>query len=139
MLDLTDIEQRLRAMEAFYRQRAVRGLVGGAADMQQAMRQTTAYNDDTEATRAGTVAYVVTPDNDGSAALGDAVADVEAKNPGHSATARGRLRGEIGVIATVPTDYQEYLERLRAGQNAVIAPTFGVYVDELTARIAEGQ
>jgi hypothetical protein len=126
-------------MEAHDQQRAARGLAVGAQAMQATMQQTTAYNDDTGATRAGTVAYVVTPQDDGSAAVGDAVAAVEAENLGRSATGRGTLPGEIGVVATVPTDYQRHLEVMQAGAHAVLAPGLTAHADALTRHAAEGQ
>jgi hypothetical protein len=119
--------------------RARAGLAAGAADMQTAMRQTSAYNDDSGATRAGTVAYVVGAGSTGAAELGAAVSAVERENPGHAATAGGVLSGELGVVATIPTDYQQYLESERAGQNAVLAPALAAFADELTARAAEGR
>jgi gamma-glutamyl:cysteine ligase YbdK (ATP-grasp superfamily) len=138
-LDLSAIERALDDLVAFYEARARRGLTAGAADMQAMMRQATAYNDDTGATRAGSVAYVVSRQDSGGAALGDAVDAVEDKNPGESATASGTLRGDLGVVATVPTAYQRYLEVERAGENAVLGPALSAFADELTARAAEGR
>lgn len=131
-----------RFLDSFVEQvtaRARVGLAAGANDMQAAMRQTSAYNDDSGATRAGTVAYVVGPGATGAAELAAAVRAVEAENPGHGATAGGALAGDVGVVATIPTDYQRFLESERAGQNAVLAPALAAFADELTARVAEGR
>lgn len=137
--DFSAIDRFLDGFVAQALARAQAGLAAGAGDMQTAMRQTSAYNDDTGATRAGTVAYVVGPNTSGAAELGAAVSAVERENPGHAATAGGTLAGEVGVVATIPTDYQRYLESERAGQNAVLAPALAAFADELTARAAEGR
>lgn len=138
-LDLADIERGLREMEAFYRQRAARGLRAGAADMQATMRATTVYNDDTGATRAGTVAYVVGDGDSGASVLAEAVDAVEDKNPGSSATAPVTIDGDLGVVATIPTDYQEELEFANQGDRAVLGPALDLFADTLTARAARGR
>jgi hypothetical protein len=137
--DFREIDRFLDQFVAQATARAQAGLAAGARDMQTAMRQTSAYNDDSGATRAGTVAYVVGPGISGAAELAAAVRAVEGENPGHSATAGGTLAGDVGVVATIPTDYQRYLESERAGQNAVLAPALAAFADELTARVAEGR
>jgi hypothetical protein len=127
-------------MRELYAQRARVGLTAGAAELQATMRQTTAYNDDTGATRAGTVAYVVGPGETGGAALAVAVAAVERENPGRSATARGSIGpGTLGVVATIPTDYQRHLEVERAGAHAVIGPAMEAHANDLTRHAAEGR
>lgn len=143
----SDVTGALRGLEAFVaRQEAQirRGLQAAAADAQAAMQQTTAHGDVTGATRAGYRAYVVSDapvDQAGAlAALNSAVADVEARNPGHSATRDGQIGADSwGVILTCPTDYQRELETEHAGEKAVLAPTFAAYTDEFTARAAEGR
>lgn len=138
-VDLREVLARLDAYEAWATQRAARGLAGGAAEAEAAMQATQAHGDVTGATRVGYRAYVVGPGQDGAAELAGAVADVEAKNPGHSATSTGRLgEGNLGVIITCPTDYQYELEVENAGQRAVLGPTLDAYHGELTARAARG-
>jgi hypothetical protein len=143
----TDISGALKGLDAFVaRQEAKisRGLRAAASDAQSAMQQTSAHGDVTGATRAGYRAYVVGGSlGDQAAALqaiSSAIAVVEAKNPGHSATAEGHIGADSwGVVLTCPTDYQRELETENAGEKAVLAPTFAAYVDELTARAAEGR
>jgi hypothetical protein len=103
------------------------------------MQDTWAHGDQTGATRAGYRAYVVGAGDSGAETLADAVAAVDDKNPGHAVTAGGQLsQGNLGVVMTCPTDYQEKLEKEEAGKRAVLGPTMDAYRDELTARAARG-
>lgn len=144
MTDLTAVLRGLEAYVANTEAQISHGLRQAAADAQAAMQQTSAHGDQTGATRAGYRAYVVggTLLNEAAAvaALNSAVAAVEVRNPGHSATSEGTIGAESwGVVLTCPTDYQEKLEVENAGEKAVLAPTFAAYVDEFTARAAEGR
>ena len=138
-VDLTEVLASLDAYEAWAIERAMRGLQAVTDEAEAAMQGTLAHGDITGATRAGYRAYVVGPGQSGAAELASAVAAVEAKNPGHSATGGGQLgQGSLGVIFTCPTDYQQDLETEHAGQKAVLGPTLDAYRDELTARAARG-
>ena len=143
----TDITGALAGLEAFVAHTEAqirRGLSNAAADAQSAMQQTSAHGDVTGATRAGYRAYVVSASllDQASAlqALNSAVAAVEARNPGHSATSEISISAEsFTVVLTCPTDYQEKLETENAGEKAVLAPTLAAFTDEFTARAAEGR
>jgi hypothetical protein len=142
--DISDVLRGLDAWVEFQEAKIRRGLSNAAADAQSTMHQTTAHRDVTGATRAGYTAYVIGPtlvDQAGALqAINSAVAAVEAKNPGHSATAGLPIGDEsFGVVLTCPTDYQEKLETENAGEKAVLAPTFAAFADEFTARAAEGR
>lgn len=138
-VDISELLEGLDAYEAWAMQRAARGLAAVAEEAEQAMHATLAHGDVTGATRAGYRAYVVSPEQSGAGEIAAAVADVEAKNPGHSATSPGRLsEGSLGVIFTCPTDYQQDLEEEEAGKKAVLGPTWDTYRDECTARAARG-
>jgi hypothetical protein len=142
-----DVSDALRGLEAFVELQEAkirRGLRAAAADAQSAMQQTSAHGDVTGATRAGYRAYVVGGSLVDQAvalqAINSAVAAVEAKNPGHSATSDDTIGADSwGVVLTCPTDYQEKLETENAGEKAVLAPTFAAFQDEFTARAAEGR
>jgi hypothetical protein len=143
----TDVSGALHGLDAFVaRQEAKisRGLRAAASDAQSAMQQTSAHGDVTGATRAGYRAYVVGGSLVDQAvalqAISSAIAVVEAKNPGHSATSEGTIGPDSwGVVLTCPTDYQRELETENAGEKAVLAPTFAAFQDEFTARAAEGR
>lgn len=139
-LDVSNVLAQLDAYEDHCTDLATRGLRAGAQAARNDMATTAAHGDSTGATRAGYRAYVVTPADDGQAAIGGAIAAVEDKNPGHGAALGGRLgAGSIGVVITCPTDYQELLETENAGLRAVLGPTLDAYRDALTARAARGQ
>lgn len=138
----TDVSSALAGLDAFAERcmaQARAGLTAVAGEAETAMHNTTAHGDRTGATRAGYRAYVVGMGASGSAVIGEAVAQVEAKNPGHSATSTGTIGAQsFAIILTCPTDYQEKLETQQAGEKAVLTPTFAAFVDEFTARAAEG-
>jgi hypothetical protein len=136
--DIRELLARADAYEAYVLAQIQRGASAVAAEAEAAMHATLAHGDRTGATRAGYRAIVVGPGQDGAAELSSAAAAVEDKNPGHSATASGRLAGDVGVIFTCPTDYQQKLEEEQAGLKAVLGPTLDTYRDELTARAAKG-
>lgn len=143
----TDLSEVLRGLDGFVEHQEAqirRGLRAAASDATAAMCQTTAHGDVTGATRAGYTAFVVGPalvDQAGALqAINAAVRAIEDKNPGRSATSTGQIGAEsFGVVFTCPTDYQQDLEERNAGEKAVLTPTFAAYVDELTARAAEGR
>lgn len=119
---------------------AVEGARVGAQTLQDAARETGTYQNQSGATRAGTVAYVVGGGYDGSGLLHQAVAAAEQLNPGQTETHTAGTVGpdEIVVILTAATTYAGVLETRFAGQQAFIEPTMTAYANELTKGIAEG-
>lgn len=112
----------LDRLEAEIIEAALEGADAAAAHAQDVMRATTAYNNQTWATRTSTTAYVAGPGR--SPSLARAVAQVDARNPGHSEVSTIALPDDvIAVIMTVPTDYVIDLETRRGGRNAFIKPT----------------
>lgn len=136
--DIRELLARADAYEAHVLAQIRRGVAPAAQQAQNSMQATMQHGDVTGATRAGYRAIVVGPGQDGAAQIAEAAAAVEALNPGHAATAHGRLEGDVGVIFTCPTDYQASLETERAGAKAVLGPTWDAFRDELTARAARG-
>ena len=136
--DIRELLARADAYEAFVLAQIRRGVTPTASEAEAAMHATLAHGDVTGATRAGYRAIVVGPGQSGASEIAEAAAAVEALNPGHSATSHGRLEGDIGVVFTCPTDYQQALETQQAGLKAVLGPTLDAYRDELTARAAKG-
>lgn len=138
-LDISEILAKLDTLEAHYKTSAINGLNGVATEAQTEMQANTAHGNITWATRTSYRAYVVYPDHTGATILAGAVASVESHNPGHSATAPFELNDRsVGVVLTVPTNYQVYLETLNAGLRAVLGPTFAAKVNECTQRAAKG-
>lgn len=119
---------------------AVEGLRVGAQDLQDDLRATGAYTNQTGATRAGTVAYVIGPGYDGSDLLEQAASEAEALNPGHSqATAAGDVPDDsIAVIATSATDYAKDVETAKAGERAFLGPGMLQHGQRLTQAAADG-
>jgi hypothetical protein len=137
-LDISGVVTGIDGFVAHAAKQSEIGLRAGAADAQAYMRGVGPHGE-TGATRAGSAAYVVTPADSGSSALGAAVSAVEARRPGASATSSGSLPpGSIGVIITVPTSYQAQLEVDNAGASAVLTPTLNAHADALTRRAANG-
>ncbi len=99
---------------------AVVGLKNGAAAMESEAQSTGTYNDQSTATRASTIAYVATSENDGSSealrAYDEAVSRL-ADFRGHSGQPliedSGETIGpdEVKVILTSMDDYVQWLER----------------------------
>lgn len=140
MGDFDAILARLTVFEATVPQGAADGLRLGAHDLEAALLATSAYNNDTGATRAGTTAYVIGGGTDDSNRLAAAAAEAEARNPGRSqATTAGTVAdGTISVIATSATDYADHLETAGAGARAFLGPTMLQHAQNLTQAAADG-
>jgi len=119
---------------------AVRGLIGAADELADAARGSGAYEDQSGATRAGTTAYVVGGNVDGSGALARGAAEVAARNPGHEfvESIDGGGENEVVVVLTVPTDYADDLETKNAGAHAFIGPAMTSGVGALQAAALSG-
>lgn len=109
-----------------------------AAAIAREMRASPAHGDQTGATHANYAAYVVGRGETGADALAEAVAAVEALNPGRSATAAVTIGGALGVVITSATDYQQHLEIGRGGEKAVLTPTTAASGARLTRAAAAG-
>lgn len=117
---------------------ALAGLKDAADDATGRMRATEAHGDKTGATRANYRAFAVGHGETGSDALGQSIAVVNEKNPGHVATASVDLEAAIGVIYTSVTNYQRKLETEAAGARAVIGPTVQATASDMTRAAAAG-
>lgn len=117
------------------------GAAHGADDIAplitDALKDSKAHGDVTGATRASYVAYRVGLGKNGQEAL-DSLDAVGALNPGHSAHDTVTINGLIGIILMSGTDYQYKLETERAGEKAVLTPTFQAYYLAITEAIANG-
>jgi len=110
------------------------GLAAGAAIVQDAAQAADSYGDRSGATRAGTVAYPLTPTQDGADAFSAALAAVERENPGHGASEDAGLtptEERRYVVATVPTVYQSLLELSNGGEHAVLQPIMDAYAPQI--------
>lgn len=128
--------QRLEQYRQATLRAALDGLKGAAAGITLEMRDTTAHGDVTGATRANYTAYAVGLGESGGTQVGRAVAAVEHFNPGHVARSSTGIPGDVGVIITSFTDYQEKLETEGAGAKAVIGPTLQANTQRLTQAAA---
>lgn len=143
--DFGQILQRLDALEKRARAAALRGLRGAAAAMQRDAQETSAYKGMSGATRASTVAVVISAEDDGAGELQAAyqrAAEHLGGFVGHAGQPHlepaGSVSGdEIAVILTVPTDYIDKLETERAGEKAFLGPTFDAHRQRLAAAAAE--
>lgn len=121
------------------------GLSAGAAVMQDDMQATTAHGDQSGATRASYTAYVIGPDQDGSAEASAGYSAAAAALTGFTGHEGKPLRedsgitlgeGERGIILTAFTDYQDKLEIDNAGEKATIGPTLQADAEGVTALVA---
>jgi len=115
------------------------GLVAGAGQLQGIAQASGTYEDDTGATRSGTVAYAATPEIDGSAAFGAALAAVEQHNPGTGqsvGTGESVDENTYAVVLTVPSDYIDKLEIEHAGARAFLGPAMQQNAPQITAAVA---
>lgn len=124
---MTDFDNVFRALDQMQRQieqAAVDGLRQAAGEVTAFLQASDAYGDQTGATRAGSIAFVVTPEDDGSGEFNAAYGAVAELNPGHAYAedAEGPGPDELMLVATVPTDYQQHLETANAGDHATLRP-----------------
>ena len=124
--DFSEIIAGLDRLPQLLAQAAARGLAQGAQALEADALGTNAYNDDTGGTRAGTVAYVATADDDGSAAFNAAYGAAETENPGHGASEEAGEQPDADtmyVVLTVATDYAWVLEQGHGGAHAFVGRT----------------
>lgn len=121
------------------------GLQDGADAGQAEMQATRAHGDQSSATRASYTAYVIGGGKNGSAEAAEGYAAAQAALAGftgHEGKALSQASGvvlrtgELGILYTSFTDYQDKLEQENAGEKAVIGPTVISQANENTARVA---
>jgi hypothetical protein len=142
--DFGQIERRLDELERRARAAALRGLRQAAQVMQRDAQETSAYAGMSGATRAATVAVVISAEDDGAGELQAAynrAAEHLGGFVGHAGhpllTPAGSVSGdEITVVLTVPTDYIDDLETERAGEKAFLGPTMDAHRQRLAAAAA---
>lgn len=137
----TDASQAIRALRALRAQvivpAATSALASAAPDLEDQLRATDAHGDITGATRASYRVYVVTPEDDGSAAAGDGRAAAEGLNPGHGTIVRhDGLGDDVGLVATGFTDYLDDLATQNGGAKDAVTPLVPGAGARLTADIA---
>lgn len=117
----------------------IEGLHDGAALVQASLDATTAYDDDTTATRASSVALVFGPGQDPSSEAAHALAEAEAANPGKTESVPygpGNVAELPHIVATAYTDYAKELELDEGGQRAFINPSVRSNATRITQAIA---
>ena len=124
-----DIFSRLDALIPEVKRKAVEGARRGASLLQGDAQETNAYAGMSGATRASTVAYVATTEDDGSSKIGAALAAAESfldGFTGHRGVAVLEDSGlsldtdQVRIILTAPTDYIEGLHVWHGGQKAFL-------------------
>ncbi len=140
MSDFDQVIAALRHLGDLVMQGAAEGLSEGAEAMEADAQDTDSYKGVTGATRAGTVAYVVGGGIDQGDKLGQALADVEAKNPGRGLIQQAGTVGddEVAVVLTVPSDYIDIIEGNVGAAQAFLGPTLEAHAERLAAAAARG-
>jgi hypothetical protein len=127
-----DIFAHLDALIPQIKAKAVEGAQRGATVLQEDAQATTAYFGQSGATRASTVAYVATTEDDGSSKANAALAIAEQLLDGFKGHDGAQLLEDSGeslspdqvkIILTVPTDYIKALETDNGGQKAFLGDT----------------
>jgi hypothetical protein len=138
--DFSQIYAWLDTAESRITQGAHNGLTHGAGQLQAAAEQTAAYQDKTGATRAGTVAAVISTLDDGSGQLQAAAQAANEANPGHGEqhVDLGPSEGQIAVVLTSQTDYAWVFAATHAGAHDWIGPTLDQHIPELNQAAADG-
>lgn len=139
---MSDFDSVLRAFEQHIAQQEaalLRGLERGAEQLTEAGQGADSYNQQSGATREGTIAYVSTAENDGSAVFNAAKARVEDKNPGQSIGESGPAATPDApmIVFTVPTSYQFALELANGGDHAFLAPLLDANAPQIHAAIED--
>lgn len=106
------IRDQLRQLERQIRAGAAAGMARAAAEVEGVALATESYEDDTGATRAGTLAFVAGDGDSGRGRVREAAAEVEYLNPGSAVVEAitGPARGDLALILTAITSYSAFLE-----------------------------
>ena len=140
-----DIFSRLDALILDVKRKAVEGAERGARVLEDDAQATNAYAGMSGATRASTVAYVATTEDDGSNRLNQAYIAAEQLLDGFKGHNGAQLLEDSGesvnadqvkIMLTVPTDYIRAMETDNGGQKAFIGDTMdsgATFVFELIA------
>lgn len=118
----------------------VNGLQEGASVLQDLAQATSAYQDDTGATRAGTVAAVISTLDDGGGRLVGAVEVADSLNPGHGQqnVDLSPSEGLVHLVLTSQTDYAIFLETAHGGRNAFIQSSMQQFTPQAMAYAQAG-
>lgn len=128
------------------KRKAVEGATRGADVLEDEAKQTTAYLGMSGATRASTVAYVATTEDDGQDKVSSAYTRAQQALDGFTEHRGKALLEDSGltpnddqvmIVLTVPTDYIEGLETWHAGQKAFLGDTLIGNKDFVAALIAD--
>lgn len=119
---------------------AYEGLDQGAAALTAAAEQGGGFQNVTSAERGGTVAYAQSATRGPGPELAQAVATVNARNPGFGqlGTVGNVGADEVAVILTAPTTYAVDLETRFGGRDAALGPAMQAGATDLTRAAAAG-
>lgn len=102
------------------------------------MRGTTRHGDQTGATRASYVAFVVGQFDSGRREAQSSYAEVESRNPGRAGRSSITIIEPLAIVFMSGTDYQRELETQGSGRSAVIGPVVQRYASIAMRLGAEG-
>lgn len=126
-MNMRPLLEGLDRLEAAILAAAREGMEQGAELMQGVAVATDAYQDDTGATRAGTVAYVAGARGGGAADVRRAAAEVRRLRFDDDQVELDQVAGPTGqdlaIVLTVPTRYAIDLETAHAGEHSFIRGT----------------
>jgi hypothetical protein len=119
---------------------AYEGLDQGAGALTADAEQGGGFQNVTEAERGGTVAYAQSATRGPGPELNQAVATVNARNPGFGQLETVGTVGdhEVVVVLTAPTTYAQHLETRFGGRDAALGPAMQAGAAALTAAAAAG-
>jgi hypothetical protein len=127
-VDISRALASLRQLPAEVQAAAARALGGLGEDLQGELAGTDVHGDVTGATRASYRVYVVSELDDGTNAAADGAAAAEALNPGHGVVERhGTIGDDVILVASVFTDYAEFLATENAGAKDAVTPFMARY------------
>ena|SRR5689334_5686247 len=138
MSGFADIYAGMERLERQIREAGRRGLHDSIPLLESDAKASGAYNDQTGATRASTVAFIVTEGDGGSDRAEAALAAGEALNPGHGTAEEitlDNLAETDYAILTAMMDYDKFLEIKNAGAHAVIEPAMTQQAGQVAARV----
>lgn len=143
MSDFAAILQGLTAYQRELEDAARRAMDEAARELEGVAAASTAYRDDTGATRAATTAYVATARGGGRSDIRSAAATVRRLRFDDGQDLVEEVEGPTGanlmIVLTVPTAYQIDLEERRAGEQSVVRAALLAEAGGIMATIAREQ
>ncbi len=141
-----DIFDRLDALIPEIKRKAAEGANRGAGLLQGDAQETNAYAGMSGATRASTVAYVATTEDDGSSKVSAALSAAQSLLDGFTAhrgvalledSGESLSADQVRIVLTVPTDYVRGLHVWNGGQKAFLGDALDSNAPQVFELIAD--